>query len=97
MCLQAGEGGLDVIDGEKDVADAGVLAGSCPNFGLARRRVVLRELELCVAVRGLHHRDVRPDAIEAVDPVHRAAFDGRLALQLEPERGEELGRGREVV
>jgi hypothetical protein len=32
-----------------------------------------------------------------VDAVHRAAFDGPLALQLESEFDEELGCGLEVV
>ena len=49
-----------------------------------------------MAVRILQHRRVRPNALEPRDPVHPAAFDGRLAPQLESELDEELQRGREV-
>jgi hypothetical protein len=55
------------------------------------------QLEPSVAVRSVHHRDLRPYALEPHDAVHRAAFDGHLAQQHESELGEELGRGREVV
>ena len=50
-----------------------------------------------MAVRGLQHRDLRPDAVEPHDAIHPAALDRPPALQLESELDEELGRGREVV
>jgi hypothetical protein len=59
--------------------------------------VELRQLESSVAVRSLHHRNLRPYALEPDDAVHPATFDGPLALQHESELGEELSRGREVV
>jgi hypothetical protein len=87
---------VDVLDDEQDMADARCVRRHGRVVALERRRVVLRQLELYVAVRSLHHRDVRPYALEPVDAVHQAALDGRLALQLESELDEELGRGREV-
>jgi integrase len=63
----------------------------------ARRGVKLRQLEPSVAVRGLHHRDLRPDALEPHHAVHPTALDRPLALQLESELDEERRRGREVV
>jgi len=57
----------------------------------------LRQLEPSVAVRGLHHRDLRPDALEPYHAVHPTALDRPLALQLESELDEERRRGREVV
>ena len=50
-----------------------------------------------MAVRNLHERYVRADALEPHDAVHHGALDRSLALQLESELDEELGRGREVV
>jgi hypothetical protein len=38
------------------------------------------QLESSVAVRGLHHRDLVPYAVERDDAVDRAALDGRGAL-----------------
>jgi hypothetical protein len=46
----------------------------------ARRGVNLHQLEPSVAVRGLHHRDVHPDALEPHHAVHPIALDRRLAL-----------------
>jgi len=63
----------------------------------ARRGVKLRQLEPSVAVRGLHHRDLCPDALEPHHAVHPTALDRPLALQLESELDEERRRGREVV
>src|SRR6266481_5922296 len=80
----------------------GVFAGACRlspcfdgewNF----RRVELRQLKSSVAVRSLHHRNVRPYALEPHDAVHPATFDGPLALQHESELDEEVSRGCEVV
>ena len=75
----------------------GVFAGACWSPPWARRRVELRQLESSVAVRGLQHRDLCPDAVEPHDAVHPAALYRPLALQLEAEFDEELGCGREVV
>ncbi len=50
-----------------------------------------------MAVRGLQHGDLRPDAVEPHDAVHPAALDRPLTLQLESEFDEELDCGREVV
>jgi hypothetical protein len=50
-----------------------------------------------VAVRGAHHRDVRPDPVEPNDAIHRAALDRCLAYQLESELREERHGDREVV
>ena len=50
---------------------------------LARGRVELRQLESSVAVRGLDHRDIRPDALEPDRAIHPTALDWPLALQLE--------------
>ena len=49
----------------------------------ARRGVKLRQLEPSVAIRGLHHRDLRPDALKPHHPVHLTALDRPLALQVE--------------
>ena len=57
----------------------------------------LGQLESSVAVRSLHHRNVRPDALESHDAVHPAAFDRPLTLQHESELDEEFSRGCEVV
>jgi len=57
----------------------------------------LRQLEPAVAVRGPHHRDVDPDAVEPVEAVHLTSLDRRLALQLHAELEEELLGGLEVV
>ena len=49
-----------------------------------------------MAVRGLHHRDLCPDALEP-HAVHPTALDRPLALQLESRLDEERRRGRQVV
>ena len=54
-------------------------------------------LESSVAVRSLHHRNVRAYALEPHDAVHPATLDRSLALQHESELDEELSRGCEVV
>jgi hypothetical protein len=59
--------------------------------------VELRQLESSVAIRSLHHRNVRPDALESHDAVHPATFDRPLALQHESELDEELSCSCEVV
>jgi hypothetical protein len=44
----------------------------------------LDQLESCIAVESLHHREVRPDAVEPHDAIQPLAFGCPLALQLEP-------------
>jgi hypothetical protein len=62
-----------------------------------RRGVELAQLEPRVAVRGAHHRDVRPDSVEPNDAIHPAAFDRCVAFQLESEFRKERHHVREVV
>src|SRR4051794_38252007 len=62
-----------------------------------RRRVELHERDLSIAVRRPQHRDVRAYALEPHDAIHGGILRGPLALQLEPELGEEPDRGREIV
>ena len=50
-----------------------------------------------MAVRGPHHRDVEPDAVEPDDAVHPRSLDRRLALQLHTELDEERDSSLEVV
>src|SRR3954471_10768569 len=50
-----------------------------------------------MTVRGPHHRELRLDPLEAHYAVHPTAPDRPLALQLEPELGEERHRGRQVA
>src|SRR4051795_6812439 len=57
----------------------------------------LRQLEPAVAVRGAHHRDVNPYAVEPVDAVHPTSLDRRLALQLHAELDKERLGTLEVV
>jgi hypothetical protein len=94
---QAGDDGVDVFDGERDMAEARCVRRRVPVAALIRGRVELRQLESSVAVRSLHDRNLRPDALEPHDAIYPAALDRPLALQLESELDEELGRGREVV
>src|SRR5919204_1745274 len=61
---QAGDGGVDVVDCECEMADARGVRRRVRVAARARRGVELRQLEPSVAVRRLHHRDVRPDALE---------------------------------
>ena len=49
-----------------------------------------------MAVRGPHHRDVAPDAVESDGAVHPKAFDLPLAFQLHAELGEERDSGIHV-
>ena len=78
--------------------------GGCPGCWPARARrhpgprgVELHQLEPTVAVRGLHHRVLHPDALEPDHAVHPTALDLPLSLQLESEFDEERRRGLEVV
>src|SRR5467141_3534891 len=94
---QASDDGVDVVDCECEMADARGVRRRVPVAGPARRGVKLDQLEPSVAVRGLHHRDLHPDALEPHHAVHPTALDRPLALQLESELDEERRRGREVV
>src|SRR3954447_1781077 len=95
--LQTGNHGVDVIDGEREVADARRVRRRVPVVAGMGRRVELHQLEPAVAVRRLHHRDVRLYALEPNDAVHPATLDRGLALRLESEVGKELDRGCQVV
>jgi hypothetical protein len=50
-----------------------------------------------VALRGLQHRGVDPDALEPHHAVHPFVLDRHLADQLESELDEERRRRREIV
>src|SRR6266511_652713 len=62
---QASDDGVDIVDCECDMADARGVRRRVPVAAPARRGVKLCQLEPSVAVRGLHHRDLRPDALAA--------------------------------
>ena len=72
----------------------GGLSGSASTAGGG---VVLGQLQLAVAVRGPHHRDVAPDAVESDGAVRTEAFDLPLAFQLHAELGEECDGRVQVV
>src|SRR2546427_9205650 len=93
----ASDDGVDVVDYECDMADARGVRRRVPVAAPARPGGQLRQLEPSVAVRGLHHRDLRPDALEPHHAVHPTALHWPTALQLESELDEERRRGREVV
>jgi hypothetical protein len=80
-----GDGGVDVVDCECEMADARDVRWRVPVAAPDRGGVELHQLEPTVAVRGLHHRDLRPDALEPDHVVHPTAPDRPLALQLESE------------
>jgi hypothetical protein len=50
-----------------------------------------------VAVRGPHHRDVGPDAVESEGAVRAQALDLPLAFQVHAELSEERDGGGQVV
>jgi hypothetical protein len=75
----------------------GVFAGARGVAVRARRGLELRQLDPAVAIRRLQHRDVRAGSLEPDDAVHPIALDRPFALQVEAEREEERGGGREVV
>src|SRR5215510_12071807 len=94
---QAGDGVVDVVDGEHDAMQAQRVGRRVLRLGADRRGgVVLRQLQLAVAVRGPHHRDVAPDAFESDGAVRPKAFDLSLAFQLHAELGEERDGGIQV-
>src|SRR4029450_2919798 len=55
---QAGEGGLDAVDGEGEVAEARGVRRRVRVAVLEWRRVELDQLEPAMAVRGLHEREL---------------------------------------
>ena len=66
--------------------------------GAGRRGcVVLGQLQLAVAVRGPHHRDVAPDAVESDGAVRPKAFNLLFAFQLHAELAEERDSRVQVV
>ena len=74
-----------------------MFAGACPSPPPDRGGVELHQLEPTVAVRGLHHRVLHPDALEPDHAVDPTALDLPFSLQLESEFDEERGRSLEVV
>src|SRR5436309_4941027 len=94
---QAGESCVEVVDRECEVANAGGIGRGLRVTAPARRGVELDQLKPIVAIRGLHHRELRLNSLEAHYAVHPIAPDRPLALQLESELGEERRRGRQVV
>src|SRR5712691_2074549 len=75
-----------------------VLGGGVLRLGADRRGgVVLRQLQLAVTIRGPHHRDVAPDAVESDGAVRPKAFDLPLAFQFHAELGEERDSRVQVV
>jgi hypothetical protein len=95
---QAGDGVMDVVDSEHDAMQAQRVGRRVLRAGAVRRGgVVLGQLQLAVAVRGPHHRDLAPDAVESDGAVGPKAFDVPLAYQLHAELGEERDSGVQVV
>src|SRR5213596_4025 len=66
---QGGEDGVDVVDPEGEMPEPRNVRRLLPVHAGARRAVELHELEPSISVRGLHHREVRPDALEPHDAV----------------------------
>lgn len=60
---QPGDHGVDVFDGESDVPDPRCVRRRVSVAAPVRRRVEFRQLEASLAVRGLHDRDLCPDAL----------------------------------
>ena len=76
MGAQPGDGVMDVIDGEHDTMQAQRAGRRVLRPGAGRRGgVVPGQLQLAVAVRGPHHRDLAPDAVESGGAVRPEPFD----------------------
>jgi len=89
---------MDVVDSEHDAMQAQRAGRRVFRLGAVRRGgVVLGQLQLAVAVRGPHHRDLAPDAVESDGAVRPKAFDLPLAFQFHPELGEERDSRAQVV
>ena len=74
-----------------------MLGGGFSGAALDAAGVVFGQLQLAVAVRSPHHRDVAPDAVESDGAVRPRAFDLRLAVKLQAELGEERDSRVQVV
>src|SRR5438309_1147452 len=95
---QPGDGVMDVVDSEHDAMQAQRVGRRVLRLGADRRGgVVPGQLQLAVAVRGPHHRDVAPDAVESDGAVRPKAFDLPLAFKLHAELGEERDSRVQVV
>jgi len=95
---QPGDGVVDVVDSEHDAMQAQRIGRRVLRPGADRRGdVVPAQLQLAVAVRGPHHRDLAPDAVQADGAVRPQALDLPLAFQLHAELGEERDGGVQVV
>jgi hypothetical protein len=89
---------MDVVDSEHDAMQAQRVGRRVLRPGADRRGgVVPRQLQLAVAVRGPHHRDLAPEAVESNGAVRPEAFDLPLAFQFHTELGEECDGGVQVV
>src|SRR5271155_1921400 len=78
---QAGDGVMDVVDSEHDAMQAQRVGRRVLRPAAGRRGgVVPGQLQLAVAVRGPHHRDLAPDAVESDGAVRKEAFDLSLAF-----------------
>ena len=84
--------GPRAIGREGELAEIGAIAG--PD---GARGVELVELDPRPPVRGPHHDDLAPDAVDADQSVHRLTLDHGSTLHLHPECREERDRGLEVV
>jgi hypothetical protein len=95
---QAGDGVVDVVDGKHDTMQAQRVGGRVLGVGGTRLRVVvLRQLQLAIAVRSPQHGDVAADAVEADSVVGKRTLDLHLALQLHAKFSEERYSSREIV
>src|SRR6266496_415561 len=82
MGPQAGDGVLDVVDGEHKATDAQRVRRCVLRLGADHRRLlVAHQLELAVAVRSPHHGDVDALAVESDDAVRPLSLDRHHALQ----------------
>src|SRR3954454_1573655 len=98
VAAQAGNGVVDVVDGEHDAAYAQRVRRRVLRLGSdRRRRVELRQLNPAVAVRGAHHGDVATNAVEPDDLIRPRPLVRRLAFELHAELGEERLGSLEVV
>jgi hypothetical protein len=71
--------------------------GLVPPAPIAAGAWVPGQLQLAVAVRGPHHRNLAPDAVEPDGAVRPRAFDLALAFQFHAELGEERDGGVQVI
>jgi hypothetical protein len=95
---QAGDSGVDVVDGEHDAAEAQRVPQRVRRLRADRRRgEELRQLEPAVSVWSSHHRDLDMDVIEPIDTVDPRSLDRRLALHLHAEFEKEGSSGLQVV